>query len=64
MTPEGVVIVTERIPVDVLAWVARESFGDMVKLVVDVERRVIAVGGKERIRSLVHALLGEGEGLP
>lgn len=123
MTPHGVEIVMERIPADVLARVVRESFGDMVKLVVDVERAAIAVGGqlhadgeeallewgsrssdlwganyfpgrgrekcieftslinirpaqqnatmevtdptlRERIRDLVYALLGEGEGLP
>lgn len=45
-TPAGVVILTERIAPEVLAHLVRASFGDMVKFVVDVERRVMAVGGE------------------
>lgn len=41
-----VLILTERIAVDTLRRLVQESFGDMVKLVVDVERSAIAVGGQ------------------
>jgi len=45
-TPAGLVILEERIAPEVLAALVRASFGDMVKFVVDVERRVMAVGGE------------------
>ena len=41
-----VLVLTERIAVGVLARLVRESFGDMVKYVVDVERGAIAIGGQ------------------
>lgn len=39
-------IVTEPIPKAGLETMAAGSFGDMVKVVVDVSRRVMAVGGE------------------
>jgi hypothetical protein len=42
----NIVILGERIAPHALAGLARASFGDMVKFVVDVERRVMAVGGE------------------
>jgi len=42
---EGVTFVGEAIPLSVLREIAATGFGDMVKAVVDVERRVMAVGG-------------------
>ena len=45
MAPE-ILILRERIGMESLERLARESFGDMVKYVVDVERGVIAIGGQ------------------
>jgi len=42
---QGVTFVGEAIPLSVLREIAATGFGDMVKAVVDVERRVMAVGG-------------------
>jgi hypothetical protein len=42
---EGVTFVGEAIPLSLLREMAATGFGDMVKAVVDVERRVMAVGG-------------------
>lgn len=39
-------IVRERIFVDHLKQVADQTFGDMVKVVVDVERNLMAIGGE------------------
>jgi hypothetical protein len=39
-------ILRQAIPRSRLAAIAAEQFGDMVKAVVDVERRVMAVGGE------------------
>ncbi len=44
--PEGTRIVGERISRAELTVLAEERFGDMVKAVVDVGRRIMAVGGE------------------
>lgn len=41
-----IVVVHDRIPREELARLCATFFGDMVKVVVDVERRVVAVGGE------------------
>jgi hypothetical protein len=47
MSPaDNIVILRERIAKEALATLVRVSFGDMVKFVVDVERRILAVGGE------------------
>jgi hypothetical protein len=46
MTPSPLRLVRDRITRAELAVLAAASFGDMVKGVVDVERRVMAVGGE------------------
>lgn len=40
------VIVKDRIPADELRRLAEEMFGDLVKAVVDVERRIMVAGGE------------------
>jgi hypothetical protein len=42
----GIVVIRERISTDELARLVKRYFEDMVKYVVDVERKVIAVGGE------------------
>ena len=42
----GIQIVREPIVLDELRDMAREQFGDMVKAVVDVARRLMAIGGE------------------
>jgi hypothetical protein len=44
--PVELQIVRERIRRSELGSLAEEQFGDMVKVVVDVERRVMAIGGE------------------
>jgi hypothetical protein len=44
--PDASRIVREPIPRSHLASIAREQFGDMVKAVVDIERRIIAIGAE------------------
>jgi hypothetical protein len=44
--PPGIVVVESRIERTELARVVAAYFGDMVKLVVDVRREVVAVGGE------------------
>jgi hypothetical protein len=46
MTPSPLRLVRDRITRAELALLAKAGFGDMVKAVVDVERRVMAVGGE------------------
>jgi hypothetical protein len=46
MTPPLIVITDRRLPPDELARLVRAYFGDMVKFVVDVRRRRVAVGGE------------------
>jgi len=48
MTDEGpdIVIVDRRIDPSELARIARRFFVDMVKIVVDIDREVVAVGGE------------------
>lgn len=48
MTPAapGIVILRDRIAVEELSRLVKLYFEDMVKYVVDVERRVIAIGGE------------------
>ena len=46
MTPSPLRLVRDRISRAELALLAKAGFGDMVKAVVDVERRTIAVGGE------------------
>jgi|GEM_PF-212588 len=41
-----IVIATARLEPSALAWLVEAFFGDMVKYVVDVERRIAAVGGE------------------
>jgi hypothetical protein len=41
-----ILILDQRIATDVLARLVRDGFGDMVKFVVDVERRLLAAGGE------------------
>jgi hypothetical protein len=39
-------IVNDKISVDELRKIAEETFGELVKAVVDVEKEVMAVGGE------------------
>ncbi len=39
-------IVREKISIDEVRRIARETFGTVVKVVVDVERRIMAIGGE------------------
>lgn len=57
-TPE-IVIVDRQIDPDQLAQLVLYPFGDMVKLVVDIERKLIAVGG-ELHADAEHLLLESG----
>lgn len=52
-------IVRQRIPRQTLETLAREGFGDMVKAVVDVSRRLLAMGG-DLHSDLESALLEDG----
>jgi hypothetical protein len=42
---DGVTVVSEPIPLSTLHKLAADGFGDLVKAVVDVQRRILAVGG-------------------
>jgi hypothetical protein len=44
--PSDIHIISQRIAPDLLERLVRESFGNMVKYVVDVERGAIAIGGE------------------
>ena len=44
--PAAIVVLEERISHDELARLVRETFTDMVKYVVDVDRGIIAIGGQ------------------
>ena len=44
--PPGIIVLERRIPSAELARLARLYFGDMVKYVIDVRRRIIAIGGE------------------
>jgi hypothetical protein len=46
MAPTSLRLVRDRITRTELALLATASFGDMVKAVVDVERRIMAIGGE------------------
>ena len=46
MAPSSLRLVRDRITRAELALLATASFGDMVKAVVDVERRIMAIGGE------------------
>jgi len=46
LMPDAIHIITERIAAELLERLVRESFGIMVKYVVDVERGAIAIGGE------------------
>lgn len=46
-----IVILSEPIDTALLAELAAEVFGDMVKFVVDVEREIVAVGGEMRVEA-------------
>jgi len=39
-------IIKERVSVEELKEIAKDFFGDMVKIVVDVEKEILAVGGE------------------
>lgn len=41
-----IVIIREPMKLDFIGTLAQEGFGDLVKAVVDVDRRVMAVGGE------------------
>lgn len=43
---DGIEIITESISLDKLRSIAKARFGDMVKAVVDIEKRTMAVGGE------------------
>jgi hypothetical protein len=77
--PPGIVIVDRRIEPAELRRLVVLYFGDMVKFVVDVRRRVAAVGGelhadaeqalldaetRRAIREITHSLIGRGEEMP
>lgn len=57
--PGIIVLESQRVETSELARLVRLYFGDMVKLVVDVERRVIALGG-EFHADAEELLLGQG----
>jgi hypothetical protein len=59
LDPPGIVIVSDQ-PIDTaqLSELVDRFFGDMVKLVVDVRRRVVAVGGE--LHADAEAVLLEG----
>ena len=44
--PSGILITDSRVDTDRLRALVVQHFGDMVKLVVDVRRRVVALGGE------------------
>ena len=44
--PAAIVVLEERISHDELSRLVRETFTDMVKYVVDVDRGIIAIGGQ------------------
>ncbi len=59
-TAPGIIVVqSQRVEAAELARLVRLYFGDMVKLVVDVERKLIAVGG-EFHADAEELLLGQG----
>lgn len=39
-------IIKEKVSIEVLKKIAKEMFGDLVKVVVDVDRELMAVGGE------------------
>jgi hypothetical protein len=45
-TSDDIVVPTERVEPEILRRLVKETFVDMVKYVVDVERGVVAVGGQ------------------
>jgi len=55
----GIVVVESRIELSELARLVHAYFGDMVKLVVDLRREVVAVGG-ELHADAEHLLLEQG----
>jgi len=42
---ENIKIIKEKITLDELKTIAKDRFGDMVKVVVDVEQKIMAIGG-------------------
>ena len=42
---DGISIIKEKISLDALKAIAKERYGDMVKCVVDVEQKIMAIGG-------------------
>jgi hypothetical protein len=46
MSPPSLRLVRDRLTRDELALLAEAGFGDMVKAVVDIQRRVMAIGGE------------------
>ncbi len=60
MDPDSdILLLTERIPADLLRRLVQEGFGDMVKYVADLERQVIAIGGQMHADA-EHVLLDDG----
>lgn len=43
---DGIEIITKPITVEKLQTIAKVQFGDMVKVVVDIEKRIMAAGGE------------------
>jgi hypothetical protein len=70
-SPPEILILDRRIEPTELTRLVEISFGDMVKYVMDIERRIAAVGGqlhadeaiRERVRDVTWALIGRGEPL-
>ncbi len=58
-TPADIVVLKQRIAPDELRRLVEGQFGDMVKYVVDVKQRIVAVGG-ELQADAEQALLNHG----
>lgn len=43
---DNIRIITEKIPILELKTIAEERFGDLVKAVVDIEKKIMAIGGE------------------
>jgi hypothetical protein len=75
-TPPAILIGRSSVDPADLCRLVDQYFGDVVKLVVDVRRRVVAIGGElhadaealllgdgHAVREIVHARVGRGEPL-
>lgn len=43
---DGIRVIEKSIPLDELRAIAKERFGDMVKAAVDIEKKIMALGGE------------------